>query len=90
MPSAKLIETSNFINLASTDYVGSSPSNTTPTTDDILVADTEATGTFVVVNASVVNRKLTTKPIPVQVATGSVIYSTHTAKLPILSLPLAA
>jgi hypothetical protein len=32
---------------------------------------------------------LTTKPIPLQVTTGSVIYSTHTAELPIPFLPLA-
>jgi hypothetical protein len=61
-----------------------------PTTNDILVADTGATGTFVVVNAPVVNKQLATKPIPVQVATGSVIYSTHTAELLIPSLPCAA
>jgi hypothetical protein len=58
-------------------------------TGDILDAGTGATGTFVVANAPVINKQLATKAIPVQVATGTVIYSTHTAELPIPSLPRA-
>lgn len=50
--------------------------------DNILAATTGATGTFVVVvNAPVINKKLVAKPIPVQVATDTIIYLMHTAKL---------